>query len=159
MAVCSQLWVATSISPTSFSAPHSNTQPISYIQQGQTSHQAQQLHCLKSTEHEGLNKKSVSISVPADREDKGQDWGWYFKQKVDTNYPCILLSGEWNLICRTQKQVPQSPSWAEKELQPRGWMLWLCAGYVGTVHEHVSACPFRQVRPLGGKESCVGGFN
>lgn len=78
----------------SFSAPHSNTQHISHIQQEQTSHQAQQLHCLKSTEHEGLNKKSVSISVPADREDKGQDWRCYFKQKVDSNYPCILLSAQ-----------------------------------------------------------------
>lgn len=84
--ICSQLFVPNYEFPhqlplrLSFSAPHSNTQHISYIQQEQTSKQAQQLHCLKSTEHEGLNKKSVSISVPADGEDKGQDRRWYFKQ-------------------------------------------------------------------------------
>ena len=81
----------------SFSVSHSNTWNISYIQQEQTYYQAQQLHCLKSTEHEGLNKKSVAISVPADWEDQEQDQRWSFQQKVDSNYPCILLSVRWNL--------------------------------------------------------------
>lgn len=114
----------------SFFAPHSNTLHVNYIQQEQTSHQAQQLHCLKSTEHEGLNKKSVSIFVPADGEDKGQDQRWYFKQKVDSNYPCILLSGKRNLTYvqdskASTSAICKTPLQADKELQHRGRMLWL----------------------------------
>lgn len=148
----------------SFSAPHSNTQHISHIQQEQTSHQAQQLHCLKSTEHEGLNKKSVSISVPADREDKGQDWRCYFKQKVDSNYPCILLSAQWILLnlqhskART-KQHARPLYEQRKNCSTEAECPGSCAGCGAIVHEYVSTYIFRQVKSHGGKGSCLGGFN
>lgn len=130
----------------SFSAPHSNTQHISHIQQKQTSHQAQQLYCLKSTGHEGLNKESVSISVPADREDKGQDQRWYFKQKVDSTNPCILLSGKWNLNYVQDSKASTSAIcktllWAQKKLQHRGWMLWLLCWICRDCHEYLSTTP------------------
>lgn len=102
MVICSRLRVLVPQFSllSSFSVSHSNTRNISYIQQEQTYYHAPQPHRLKSTEHEGLSKKSVTIYVPADgkdQEDREQDQRWSFKQKVDSNYLHILLSGRWKL--------------------------------------------------------------
>lgn len=144
----------------SLSAPHSNMQHISYFQQEQTSHQAQQLHCLKSTDHEGLNKKSVSISVPTDREEKEQDQRWYFKQEVVIILASYFLVGETSLICRIQKQIPQQyagPLYDQKKnCSTEAECSGSYAGHVGIVHQYVPTYTFRQVRLTESKGKLFG---
>lgn len=156
MVICSRLWVPVSQFSllSSFSVSHSNTRNISYIQQEQTYYHAQ-LHRLKSTEHEGLSKKSVTIYVPADREDQEdqeQDQRWSFKQKVDSNYPRILLSGRWNLTYlhdskASTSEVCKFPFMTRKKnCGTQAECYGSYSRHVGIVHQYVSTYTFRQVR-------------